>query len=88
MNFENKIVSFSTVGTSYNHDLASPEFKEIKGRVFLTGKIPNGCSESGWSDNKMGGIAWDSVTDFIVFDSHKEYLEATEKSRSLEDNDA
>ncbi|GEM_PF-4551044 len=86
MNFENKIVSFSVGENSYNHEIISPQFEEINRRVFLAGKIPIGSSESGWSDEKNGGVAWGSITDFLIFDLLEEYLKATEKSRTLEDN--
>jgi len=81
-NFSDKILSISTSGDSYNHDLISPKFEEVAGRIFITGRIPRESTQSGWNENKIGAVAWDIVTEYVIFDTYEEYKASTEKSEA------
>ena len=82
IDFENKVLSISSSEDNFNHDLIEPHFEEIAGRIFLTGKVPKESTDSGWTANKIGAIAWDLVTDFVIFDSLDDYRTATEISEN------
>jgi hypothetical protein len=84
-NFKNKVVSLSSNEDNFNHDLIDPHFEEIAGRIFLIGEIPRESTDSGWNANKIGAIAWDSVNEFVIFDSHEDYKTATEISENHKD---
>jgi hypothetical protein len=49
------------------------EPRQIGGRLFLTGRMPE-ASESQWAAKLQGGIAWDSVVHYILFESHEDYM--------------
>ena len=85
--FQNKVVSTSSSEDTFNHDLIDPHFEEIAGRIFLIGIIPRESTASGWNANKVGAIAWDCVTDYVIFDSYEDYKTATEISENYKDEE-
>ena len=75
--FSGKCLSISSRDDKYNHDLLDP-FLEYQGdKLFIIGTIPKGATSSNWTKNKIGAVAWDSVTEYIVFDSFEDYKKAT-----------
>ena len=80
-----KVISITIQDDNINHDFIDPKFETIHGRVFVTGTIPKGHTESGWTDSCPGGIAWDRVTDYIIFDSVESYQYATKKSSEIDE---
>ena len=45
------------------------------GRLFLVGPVPHGASKNNWCDGLPSAVAWDQVTDYLVFDSAEHYAE-------------
>jgi hypothetical protein len=79
--FKGKCLSLSIMDDSCNHDLWSPYFDYQGGRLFILGTIPAGASEADWSAGCKGAVAWDQVTEYVVFDSVEAYTEAINKSK-------
>lgn len=68
-----KVLSLST-----GHDtlaLKNARIESINDRVFVRGEIPEGATKKNWAKGLSSGVAWDSVTDFMIFESEAEYLE-------------
>lgn len=65
---------------SHNYDLFNPYFDYQADRLFILGTIPAGASESDWSAGCKGAVAWDRVTEYVVFDSLEAYNAAVNKS--------
>jgi hypothetical protein len=80
-NFRGKFVSVSLAGEDCSHAIDRPRFEVQGGRLFLVGVIPRGGSTGDWSEGAVCAIAWDSVTDYLVFDSAKHYRKALAKFR-------
>ncbi len=84
-NFRNKLV---TLGFSANSDgsaLFDPRWEIQGGRLFLIGTQPKGGSTNDWCAGIEAAIAWDQVTDYLVFDSPEHYrkrLAIFEKKKS------
>lgn len=76
--FEGKTVSFGTVDD--NLAVKDIEFKEILGRVFIVGKVPKATTTNDWAEGKVCAVAWDSVSDYIVFESEDDYVNSIENS--------
>jgi len=74
--FSGKCLSITLKDSKYNHDLIDP-FLEYQGdKLFIIGTIPKGATDSNWTKNKIGAVAWDSVEEYIVFDSFEDYKKA------------
>jgi hypothetical protein len=69
--FQGKVVSFSSDEETLA--IANISIEELLGRSFIVGTIPNGGTTNDWAEGKVCGIAWDSVSDFIIFSSIEEY---------------
>jgi hypothetical protein len=51
------------------------EWRSLGGRLFLFGRTPEpGPSE--WIAGRETGVAWDSVSSFVVFRTREQYLES------------
>lgn len=48
------------------------ELQVLEGRKFLVGRVPS-WAESQWVARVQGGVAWDSVVHYLVFDSREDY---------------
>ena len=79
--FANKIVAFSTV-TDSTLAIENPTFESQFERLFVVGHIPKGATTNDWAAGRPCAIAWESITDYIVFDTNEQYLELLEKSES------
>jgi len=71
--FTNKFVQVSITGDSHTYSMASPRFETQAGRLFLVGTVPRGGSTGDWSEGAVCAVAWEQVTDYLVFDSAKDY---------------
>ena len=68
-----KTISF---GTDYdNLAVANVAFKLINGKIFALGCVPKGATKNDVGAGKECGVAWDSTTDFMVFESESEYAQ-------------
>jgi hypothetical protein len=76
--FTKKLVSVSMAGDEHSYALDCPRFETQGGRLFLVGTVPHGGSTSNWSEGAMCAIAWENVTDYLVFDSAKHYQKRLE----------
>lgn len=78
--FKGKTVSFG-----FDSDVLAIKnitFKSIHDKLFVVGQIPLSATDKDLALNKQCAISWDSINDYIVFDSEEEYsewMEATEK---------
>ncbi len=75
--FQGKIVSFSAAGEILA--IHNPKFLEIGGRLFLIGTIPNGATEKDSAAGNQCGVAWEDVSDFIIFETEQQYLSFMDK---------
>jgi len=78
--YSGKCLSMSLIDDDASHDLFDPHFENQGGRLFIMGTLPKGSSDSGWNDNKIGGVAWDRVKEYVIFDSLEEYHAAVKIS--------
>lgn len=74
--FSGKCLSISTIDKSYNHDLYDPYFEYQGGRLFILGTVPERGSVSNWASGSLAAVAWDRVSEYIVFNSIEEYTSA------------
>lgn len=72
-NFSKKLVSFSFAGAEDSQCLAHPRWEKQGGRLFLVGTVPRGGSTNDWCEGVTGAVAWDLVSDYLVFDSVADY---------------
>lgn len=79
-NFTNKVISLSLYDDDSNHDLMNPYFETLGDRLFITGHIPAGATDSGWTEGKLSAVAWESVMEYVVFDDVADYTNAIEQS--------
>lgn len=85
--FSGKCISLMLIDEKYSHDLNDPHFEYQGGRLFIVGIIPEISTSSGWSGNQIGGVAWDRVRDYVLFQNFESYLEAVQKSEMQNDDD-
>jgi hypothetical protein len=72
-NFSGKLVSLSVAGDSHSYAMERARFESQAGRVFLVGIVPRGGSNGDWSEGAGCAVAWDTVTDYLVFESVEHY---------------
>jgi hypothetical protein len=77
--FTKKVVQVSLVGDNHCYAIDSPRFAIQSGRLFLVGVVPHGGTSSNWSEGATCAVAWDKVTDYLVFESAKHYQKARER---------
>jgi hypothetical protein len=73
--FTNKVVSVSIAGEDDGRCLEHPRWEIQGGRLFLIGTVPSGASTHDWCRGIPSAVAWEAVTDYLVFDSAEQYLE-------------
>ena len=78
--FTNKIVTFSTTDSTLA--LSNPQFEIQGGRLFVLGTVPNGSTINNWAEGRTCAVAWDAVTDYMVFDTVKQYVDLLAKSEA------
>lgn len=52
-----------------------PEWREIAGRLFLIGRVPE-ISRNDWITGRDMAVAWDAISTFVVFRSGEEYRDS------------
>jgi len=82
--FKGKCLSLSIMDDSHNYDLFNPYFDYQGNRLFILGTIPAGATDSDWSTGCEGAVAWDRVTEYVVFDSVEAYTVAINKSEKYQ----
>lgn len=76
--FKDKTVTFGTADD--NLAIKDISFQEQFGRIFVVGVIPKGTTRNDWAIGMPCAIAWDSITDYIIFDSEDSYVRSIENS--------
>ena len=71
--FSNKVVSVSFAAADDTHAIQHPRWETQGGRLFLVGTIPRGGSTRDWVEGIVCAVAWDEVSDYLLFDSAEEY---------------
>ena len=71
--FTNKLVSVGLYGEDEGRPLDRPRWEMQGGRLFLVGTTPRGGSTRDWCEGIVNAVAWDQVTDYLVFDSAEDY---------------
>ena len=77
--FTGKIVSFSTADSTLGID--EPRFETQGGRLFVVGVVPTGATTSDWAVGVRCAVAWEAVTDYLVFESVGDYKGRLIRSR-------
>ena len=73
--FTNKVVSVSIPGEEDARCVEHPRWERQGGKLFLVGMVPHGCSTNDWCGGIASAVAWEAVTDYLIFDSVEQYLE-------------
>jgi hypothetical protein len=71
--FSGKVVSAAIAGDGYSRVLVHPRWEVQGGRLFLIGAVTLGSSTNEWCAGLPNAVAWDAVTDYLVFDSPEHY---------------
>lgn len=76
--FKGKVVSFSSADETLA--IKNIAIENLEGRLFIVGQIPNGATKNDWAANCECAIAWDVITDYILFESEEQYVELMAKN--------
>jgi len=71
--FTNKVVSSEFAAADHSLAIHDSRWEMPGGRLYLLGTVPRGGSTRNWCEAVAVGVAWDSVSDYMVFDSVEEY---------------
>jgi hypothetical protein len=71
--FTRKLVSVSLKGAEDSCAIDRPHWEAQGGRLFLVGTVPRGGSTRDWCEGIVSAVAWDQVTDYLIFDSADHY---------------
>ena len=71
--FTKKVVVLSWMTTDGSRSLAYPRWERQGGRLFLVGAVPAGGSRNDWLKGGEAAVAWEMVSDYLVFDSLADY---------------
>ena len=74
-NFSGKVLSIGIAGSDDAASMAKAQFKVLGDRLFLVGVVPKKGSGSDWVEGIECAIAWDTVTEYLVFKSQEQYEE-------------
>ncbi|GAB6098093.1 hypothetical protein JCM14469_43490 [Desulfatiferula olefinivorans] len=83
-----RCVSISIMDDDISHDLNDPHFEIQGGRLFIVGTTPKGSTSSDWIAGCQCAIAWDRVTDYVVFKNLKAYTKSIKISEEFHKNDS
>jgi hypothetical protein len=72
--FDGKVVSVVCVNEDTGQLIRSPRFENQGGRLFIVGTVPEDASQDNWMEDLPCAIAWDTVQDYVIFDSMEDYL--------------
>lgn len=78
LGFTNKVVSFGSAGDTLA--LKNVRFDLQNGILFVVGEIPIGATINDWAVGRPGALAWNSVTEYMIFESEQQYAELILKS--------
>jgi hypothetical protein len=72
-NFKGKVLYVVFAGKDSSRAIENARFERQCGRLFLVGTSPEDASEKDWITGLRYAVAWDSVIDYVVFNSFEEY---------------
>jgi hypothetical protein len=72
--FANCVLSVVCVGEDTGQLIANAAWETQGGRLFLVGTVPKKASQDDWMEGLSCAIAWDTVQDYVVFQSIDDYL--------------
>ncbi len=73
--FTKKMLSVSLTGEEDGRCVERPHWEIQGSRLFLVGTVPRGGSTNDWCAGIKSAIAWDQVSDYLVFESSAQYRE-------------
>jgi len=82
--FSGKCISMALLGDQESHDLNNPYFEYQGGQLFIVGTIPRRATDSGWSANQVGAVAWSQVRNYVLFNNLAEYERAVAISETYD----
>ena len=85
--FSGKVLSITIKDDTINRDLINPHFENQAGRIFIIGTVPKGATESDWVEGCQSAVAWDRITDYVIFDSLEAYDKAIKTSEDYHKDD-
>jgi hypothetical protein len=70
------VLYLSDAGASLQHGVLFEyaSFVRQGGRLFVVGRVPELEAED-WSAKLQGGVPWDSVVHYLLFESREDYLQ-------------
>ena len=72
-NYDGKVVVFTVSESDYpTRGILNPKLEQQAGRTFIVGIVPK--YDGGYGEGKACAVAWDTIRDYIVFDSEEEYI--------------
>ncbi len=78
--FSGKVVSFDLIQQDATFSLKEISAYKLNNRIFISGKIPKAATVNDWAEGLTGSIAWESIINFVIFDSEKDYIKRLELS--------
>src|ERR1044071_2359643 len=72
--FDGKVVSVVCKNEDTGQLIRSPRFQKQGGRLFIVGTVPEDASQDNWMEALPCAIAWDTVQDYVIFESMADYL--------------
>jgi len=79
--FAGRVLSVLCAGEDTGQLIYDPSFEEQGGRLFLVGLVPEDASRDNWMEGLTGAIAWETVQDYVIFDSMQDYLTRLHEAR-------
>jgi hypothetical protein len=71
--FTEKVVTVSFAGAGNSQAIEYPRWETQGGKLFLVGTVPRGGSTYDWCHGLVAAVAWDQVSDYLVYDSPDDY---------------
>ena len=78
LGFAGKTVSFGSAGDTLA--IKNIKFKFQNEKLFVVGEVPKGATNNNWAAGRPCAIAWETITEYMIFDSEELYVTALEKS--------
>jgi hypothetical protein len=84
--FSGKVLYVGIAGGDDSAPIANAKWETIGEKLFLVGVVPKKGSGSDWVEGIECAIAWNSVTDYLLFDSPEEYQRRLKVGDDAEEN--
>jgi len=60
--------------------LENAAFQVQGDKIFMVGRIAEGTTPNDWASGVITAVAWDSIEQYLVFDSLQEYMDRVARS--------